>query len=148
MKKILGLIIVLFSVLIAPKVLAANVLTLEASESNTGIITVKGSAESSVMAVAINIYEEDGTTFITQRSVQVNDDNTFEFNEAFEAKKYVIKVADYDGGNFIEKSISPNSEESNETTPDTSDNVIAYIIIGTLSIILLTGLAVYKRKFN
>ena len=148
MKKILGLFIVLFSVLIAPKVLAANVLTLEASESNTGVITVKGSAESSVMAVAINIYEEDGTTFITQRSVQVNDDNTFEFNEAFEAKKYVIKVADYDGGNFIEKSISPNSEESNETTPNTNDDVLLWFAIGTLSVISLTGIVIYKKRLN
>lgn len=144
MKKILGLLTILLTILITPKVLAANVLNVDASESESGVITVKGSAEASVMAVAINIYEEDGTTFITQRSVQVNDDNTFEFSETFEAKKYVIKVADYDGGNVITKTVSLN----NENTPDTSDNIINYIIIASLSIISLTGIVIYKKRLN
>ena len=144
MKKIIGLLIVLLTIVITPKVLAANVLTVDASESETGVITVKGTTEEAVMAVAINIYEKDGTTFITQRSVQVNDDNKFDFTETFEAKKYVIKVADYTGGNIISKTVSPN----NENTPNTSDSIVSYIIIGVLSIISLTGIAIYRKRLN
>ena len=72
MKRILGLLIVLYTILFTPKVLAANVLTVDATESQSGVITVKGSTEASVMAVAINIYEED-ILWRDQESLEVSN---------------------------------------------------------------------------
>ena len=89
MKKLLGFILILFVVL-APKALALDVKTAEATLDSNGTLTVKGTTPSEMMAVSINIYEEDGTTLVAVRSTQVNDDDTFEFTEKFEAKKYVV----------------------------------------------------------
>ena len=54
MKKILSLLIVLL-VVIAPSVFAGEIKTADASIDTNGKITVKGTTESSVVAVAVSV---------------------------------------------------------------------------------------------
>ena len=144
MKKLLGFILILFVVL-APKALALDVKTAEATLDSNGTLTVKGTTPSEMMAVSINIYEEDGTTLVAVRSTQVNDDDTFEFTEKFEAKKYVVKVADYEGGNTIDIAVEPSN-----SNVKTGDSIYNYVIIGIVSVIGIVGasLFIYKKSKN
>ena len=148
MKKLLSLLIVL-SVVLLPNVFAANVLTVEATESTSGEVKVSGTTESAVMAVAINIYDENGA-LVAVRSTQVTDEDKFEFAETFDAKKYTIKVADYIGGTTVDVVVDPNGEVATKT--ETVTNVatydpiyISFAILG-LSLVGIIGGAVYFKK--
>ena len=147
MKKLLGFILILFVVL-APKALALDVKTAEASLDSNGTLTVKGTTPSEMMAVSINIYEEDGTTLVAVRSTQVNDDDTFEFTEKFEAKKYVVKVADYEGGNTIDIAVEPNGETATSKNAKTGDFIHIYVIAGIVALIGIFGTAFYLKKIK
>ena len=139
MKKLLGFILILFVVL-TPKVFALDVKTAEATIDSDGMITVKGTTPSEMMAVSINIYAEDGTTLVAVRSTQVNDDDTFEFGEKFEAKKYIVKVADYEGGNTIDIVVEPPTNNVK-----TGDNIMTYVVLLITSI---SSLVVLRKELK
>ena len=134
MRKRISIIILIAMVLmmIVPtmNVYALNkqIVTLDASQEN-GVITVTGTAEAGTLAVAIAVYNENGTELITMKTAAVNDSNNFSDTINLEAGNYLIKVADYEGGDFAQKSISltpnvdnnvgqsNNAEESKATEP-------------------------------
>ena len=167
MKKIIKLFIIIIILVIAPKVLALDVTTVEGSEDASGKITVTGTAPSDMVAVSIMLYDETGNTFIKMLNTNVFDDNTFSLTFNMEPKTYTIKVADYTGGNFKEvkvyvpgtepttpddtqvdestendESTSNNSTTTNDSTnPDTGDKIYIYGIIGGVAVVGL-GIAV------
>lgn len=122
--------IVLMMIVPTMNVYALNkqIVTLDASQEN-GVITVTGTAEAGTLAVAIAVYNENGTELITMKTTAVNDSNNFSDTINLEAGNYLIKVADYEGGDFAQKSISltpnvdnnvgqsNNAEESKATEP-------------------------------
>lgn len=153
MKKILSLLIVLL-IVIAPTVFAADIKTVDASEDSSGKITVKGTADDSMVAVAVSLYEEDGT-FIKVVTGSVEDDNTYEVTINMEAKKYIVRVADYNGGNYIEKEVNPDSTTEDSTTtvteevtpvksPKTFDAILIAVSVLVISVV---GIAVSARYF-
>lgn len=149
MKKILSLLIVL-AIVIAPSVFAGEIKTADASIDTNGKITVKGTTESSVVAVAVAIHAEDGT-FIKVVTGSVNDDNTYEVTADMEAKKYILKVADYHGGNFIEKEVDPSTAtNADEVKPvnnaPTFDPILIIAAIGVASLVGITYSAYSLRK--
>ena len=149
MKKILLLIVTILSFAFIGSVSAEElaVKTLDASIDGTKI-TAKGTTDENMLAVSVLVYDETGKTFIKMASGQV-EDGKYEVNvDGFETgKKYIVRVSNYDGGDFLEQLV-PKNEENKETTPDTNDDVLLWFSLGLISIISLTGLAVYKRKFN
>lgn len=152
MKKILSLLIVLL-IVITPTVFAADIKTVDASEDSSGKITVKGTADDSMVAVAVSLYEEDGT-FIKVVTGSVEDDNTYEVTINMEAKKYIVRVADYNGGNYIEKAVNPDgtTEDIDTTTgevpvaksPKTFDAILIAVAVLAISVV---GIAVSARYF-
>ena len=135
MKKLLSVLLILF-VVIAPKAFAAEVLTMEASESTSGVITVTGTTADEVIAVSASVYTEDGT-FVKVVHGQVNDDNTYSITIEAEAKKYIVRVADYNGGAYLEATVDPNAEtatvvSNNAKTGDIYHVYIALLVIGLI----------------
>lgn len=150
MKKILSLLIVL-AIVIAPSVFAGEIKTADANIDTNGKITVKGTTESSVVAVAVSIHDADGN-FIKVVTGSVKDDDTYEVTADMEAKKYILKVADYHGGNFIEKEVDPSTATtSDEVAPvnnaPTYDAILIAVAVGVASLVGITY-SVYSLKKN
>lgn len=110
-------------------------------------IILKGETSDDVYAVDIEVYNEDETEFIKKLTVYVSDDNTFKTKIDVENGRYTLRVADYDGGDY--ETLSFNKEDPYAgTTPDTSDNIYSYIIVGTLSLISLAGTLAIRKRLN
>ena len=149
MKKILSLLIVL-AIVIAPNVFAGEIKTADASIDTNGKITVKGTTESSVIAVAVSIHDADGN-FIKVVTGSVKDDDTYEVTADMEVKKYILKVADYHGGNFVEKEVDPSTAtNADEVKPvnnaPTFDAILIAVAIGVAGLVGITYSAYSLRK--
>lgn len=149
MKKIFSLLIVLL-VVIVPNVFAGEIKTADASIDTNGKITVKGTTESSVIAVAVSIHDADGN-FIKMVTGSVKDDDTYEVTADMEAKKYILKIADYNGGNFVEKEVDPSTATNvDEVKPvnnaPTFDAILIAVAIGVASLVGITYSAYSLRK--
>lgn len=145
MKKLLLVIVAILSFAFISCVSAADlkVKTLEASMDGTKI-TATGTTDENMLAVSVIVYDEAGTTFIKMESGQVDNGKYNVTIDGFEAgKKYTVRVANYDGGDFLEQKVPDGTK-----TPDTGDNIIAYIVLGSLSVISLIGIVLYRKKLN
>ena len=148
MKKIL---IVLFIGLISMmlfsfNVNAKNISTIDVKNSSNKL-TVSGTTENGVLAVAVMVYSGENLSHMETCSCN-NNNYSCELSKTFSKGNYTVKVADYDGGDYISKKISINITEKN---PQTGDNIISSIIIGGLSIVAITGCVFFlkkKKKFN
>ena len=110
-------------------------------------IIVKGETSEDILAVSLEVYDEDETELVKKLTAYVNDDNTFKVTIDVPNGKYTLKVADYDGGDY--ETLSFNKEDPYAgTTPDTSDNIYSYIIVGTLSLISLAGTLAIRKRLN
>ena len=110
---VLAVVLILAMVIPSSMVYAAEgkkVLTAEAVQED-GIITVTGTVEDGMLAVAVQLCDKDGNT-IKVVTGGVDNDNKYEVEIEAELGNYIIKVADYDGGtpkvvelkaNFIEE---------------------------------------------
>ena len=86
-------------------------------------------------------------------------------NNKYKTNEYTIKVADYDGGNYIEKKITSNNDTSNVSNsitnkedsnsnakntktnnPNTHDNIIKYVIISLFSTFSILSLIIFIKK--
>ena len=81
----------------------SSVLTIE----NEGKISVSGSVDSSVYAVAILVYSGDNLEYM--ETANVNADGTYntELEKKFDYGTYEVRVADYNGGEYKTASIAP-----------------------------------------
>lgn len=160
MKKRISLIltfIILAVIMIIPakESLAANkkILTMEATQNN-GLIWVSGTAEEGALAVAIAVYNEDGTELVTMQTTSVNSESKFSDSISVEKGKYLVKVADYEGGEYKEATVSIVDEEttSNESdtnaSPKAGDKLIIYAGALLASVILLAFIIKSKTKKN
>lgn len=145
MKKILLVLVTILSFAFISSVSAAElkVKTLEASMDGTKI-TATGTTDEEMLAVSVIVYDEAGTTFIKMESGQVDDGKYNVTIDGFEeGKKYMVRVANYDGGDFLEQLVPDETK-----TPDTGDDIYTFIIIGTLSVVSLLGITIYKKRLN
>ena len=152
MKKILLVIVTILSIVLVGKVSAESaldeelkVLTLEATMEGTKI-TAKGTTSSNMLAVSVLVYDESGQNFIKMESGQVDDGNYSVTLDGFDSsKKYMVRVANYDSGDFLEQLVSI---ENKPNTPNTGDSVINYIVISALSVISLISIVFYRKRLN
>lgn len=153
----------------------SNIKTIDASISN-GTISVSGTTEDGVLAVAIMVYDSTETNLITMQTTSVGSDNSYSDTITLASGTYVVKVADYDGGEYVTKTVketiteqeneqqevNENTEVSNEvnenttansgataSNPKTGDNIIFYIaifVIAVLGIIITIKMNKTKEK--
>ena len=142
MKKLLYVLILVLVVTITPSIFAYEIKTLDVTEDTTGLIKVSGTSESEMMAASISIFDEAGTTLITMKTVQVNDDDTFSAEFQLDPGKYVVRAADYDGGTVVEKTVVA----TDTTNVKTGDNIYTYVIIGAIAVIAIIAGVLYIRK--
>lgn len=176
------LLIIILSLFIIPIVsvnvnaATLNVKTINASITNNKI-SVDGIVNNGVLAVAIMVYEEDGTTLVTMETTSVDSNDKYSDTiDVTAGKKYIVKVANYDGGTYVTAEVdgtvnnsnnntnnensnnsnnnTTNTETSNKvdntTNPKTGDNIIIFSIIFVIALtgILATCIIIRKRVKN
>lgn len=123
--------------------------TLEAKSEN-GNVTINGTASDGVLSVAVFVYDEAGNNLIDVGSAVVNDDKTFTRTVALPDGTYMVKVADYDGGDFTQA--LTNASAGAQSTPvtvkssktDDANNPYMWIAIFGGVVLLSGGAFVYK----
>ena len=99
---------------------AKNVKTVDVSIVD-GVISVEGTTDDGVLAVAIMVYDANEKELISLTTTSVNDDN--EFSDDIVVSKddsYVIKVANYDGGDYVTVNLEEEKSEFNVVAASTS----------------------------
>ena len=173
------LLVIMLSLFIIPIIsVNVNAATLNVKTINASItdnkISVDGTVDNGVLAVAIMVYEEDGTTLVAMKTTAVDSNDKYSDTIAVTAgKKYIVKAANYDGGTYVTAEVdgtvnnsnnNTNNENSNNsnnnttntdtsnkvdntTNPKTGDNIILY---GTMFTVTLLGIIIMpivnKRK--
>lgn len=180
MRKNNKIIITVFAIIIAlmiliPKVQAKTINTLNVTESN-GKINVSGTTEDGVLAVAIMVYDSTESNLITMQTTSVGSDNNYSDTITIASGTYVIKVADYDGGEYITKKVTEETKKEDEKTetntitentitntdttventatdtntisvnPKTGDNIILFAIIFIIALTGLVGTVIINKK--
>lgn len=105
-----------------------KILTVNATEQN-GVISVKGTTEPGMLAVAISVYDKTGQTRVALRTTSVNDDNTFAYDIEIAEDTYQLCVADYNGGDCATVTVAVATEEEKEAigSPDTGYEAIEQV---------------------
>ncbi len=155
MKRILlsVLFIGLLLTIIFPLSVSAKSITTINATTNNNKLTVSGTTENGVLAVAIMVYS--GNDIYRMETCSSNDNKfSCELGKTFATGDYIVKVADYDGGNYVTKNVSitdvtddkdennitnneiandtnttTNEVTQNTTNPGTGDNIIFIIAV-------------------
>lgn len=144
MKKSLFILFIgLFSAILFPfNINAKSISTLDVTNNN-GKLTVSGTTENGVLAVAVWVYSGEDLNHMETCSSN-GDEYSCELSKKFETGNYTVKVADYNGGDYISKDISISVSENN---PQTSDNIINTVIICGLSLLgIISCIFFFKKK--
>ncbi|MBQ9391674.1 MAG: hypothetical protein IJU02_05740 [Lachnospiraceae bacterium] len=123
------------------------------SKSQNGIVTINGKS-SEALSVAIFVYDESGQNLLDVGSAVVNDDKTFTRTITLPDGKYLVKVADYEGGDFAQTITTTSASSSNGTDPvavkssKTDDMNNPYLWIGIIGGTLLVGSGVIVYRIT
>lgn len=99
-----------------------NVKTINASITNNKI-SVDGTVNNGVLAVAIMVYEEDGTTLVTMETTSVDSNDKYSDTiDVTAGKKYIVKAANYDGGTYVTTEVDGTVNDSNNNTNNENSN--------------------------
>ena len=75
----------------------------------------------------------------------VSDTKTYAETVSVDVGTYVVKVADYNGGDFKTATVTVNTNTID--SPNTLDNIIMYIVFGVIAIVgILVGTIYLKRR--
>ena len=96
---------------------AKDIKTVNASEAN-GKITISGTAEAGTLAVAIMVYDKAGSELMAMETAAVSNENLYYSEITLAEDTYLIKVADYDGGNYQVKTVSPATNKELPAAPN------------------------------
>ena len=176
MKKILR---ISASLLLMALIACASVLTCFAGTVNALNTTVKdgavlfnGTVDSETLAVSLMVYDQSGDNLVSIASAAVDGKNEYSIEMQLSNGTYVVKVADYNGGKFLEKTVTVGGESAKpedkndsskptETTdnktedtdeipksPQTGDNsnISLWICLLFVSVIGLSATAVLRKK--
>lgn len=115
------LFIVIITAILSSSVYAGTVNGINAIE-NEGKITVSGTVDSSVYAVAVVVYTDDSLEYM--ETTNVNTDGTYnvELEKTFDYGTYEVRVADYNGGEYKKVLVEVKNEESTTTDNTAIDN--------------------------
>ena len=96
---------------------AKDIKTINASEAS-GKVSVSGTAEAGMLAVAVMVYDESGKDLIAFETASVSDENLYYAEINVAEGKYLIKVADYDGGDFKTTTVAPEEKKAIPAAPN------------------------------
>ena len=145
MKKVISSIVVfvLAMVFIVPGINAKEIKSLDLKEEKSGVVTVSGTTEEDMLAVAIIVYDKD-SKLVTMQTTSVLD-NKYSDTVKLSTGKYTVKVADYDGGEYKESVIDVTNNVGVKS-PNTLDDIYVYIIIGIIAIAGIVYYIVTSKK--
>lgn len=116
MKKILRISV---SLLLMGLIVCASAVTCFAGTVNTLNTTVKndtvlfyGTVDSETLAVSLMVYDQSGDNLVSIASAAVNDKNEYSIEMNLAEGTYVVKAADYNGGKFLEKTVTVSKTEN------------------------------------
>jgi hypothetical protein len=118
---VLALTLALVMVIPSSRVYAANkkVNSLNVTQAN-GVLTVSGEVEDGMLAVAVQVLDSN-QNLLEFRTGEVDSDNKYKVQIDLPEAEYIVKVADYDGGDVMAYGLP--EEGTTETSTDTpSDN--------------------------
>lgn len=126
-----GILIAIMITILSSSVYAGTVNSVKATESE-GKITVSGTVDSSVLAVAIVVYS--GSDLEYMQTANVNSDGTFsvELEKVFDTGTYDVNVADYNGGAYTNNLVevkkdgttADNKATESKTNTTNTENVV------------------------
>ncbi|MGI6084158.1 MAG: S-layer homology domain-containing protein [Acetivibrionales bacterium] len=104
-----------------------EITSLSASYSSNKV-TVTGTTAGNIYAVAVLLYDTDGTTLLRMETFEVNDGSfTAQISIRLSSGTYTVKVADYDGGPFATTSFTyTHSSGSSSTGTPAPTSIPAY----------------------
>lgn len=133
-----------------------DVQTINASITDNKI-SVDGTADNGVLAVAIMVYEEDGTTLVKMETTSVDSNDKYSDTIVVTAgKKYIVKAANYNGGTYVTTEVETPTPSTNKPTPSvdkptpsaqTGDNS-HFVAYSAIMIIAATGYVFLNKKEN
>lgn len=142
-------------------VYAANVTALNVSGTNNRI-AVSGTTDAGVLACAILVYDSTGTNLVAMETCAASSGAySYTLTQSFAAGTYMVKVADYNGGDYATANVtvtgtttvaagttgSSASVSSVPKSPKTGESTIPVILIAFAGCI--AGFTVTKlRKKN
>lgn len=148
MKKIILFIVATFLLLPFTVNATTNITNLSANYSNRSV-KITGDTSDSILAVAVVLYDSTGTNILRMvtDSVSSNTFNTKIDNIDLDVEStYIVKVANYDGGNYYETSFKVVNNAETIENPQTEDTLISSIVIGGLSILGIVGSVLFLNK--
>lgn len=115
------------SLLLMGLIACASVLTCFAGTVDTLNTTVKddtvlfyGTVDSETLAVSLMIYDQSGDNLVSIASAAVDDKNEYSIEMQLPNGTYLVKAADYNGGKFLEKTVTVSDTE-NKVVNNTED---------------------------
>lgn len=103
-----------------------KVLTCEATAKN-GVISVSGTTENGMLAVSVSVYDKaEKELVVTPESTAVID-NKFSYEIPVSEGDYVVKMADYEGGEYCSKAVTLAKAAEAETKEETKDETTASV---------------------
>ena len=125
MKKILR---ISASLLLMALIACASFLTCFAGAVNTlnttekdGKVLFNGTVDSETLAVSLMVYDQSGENLVSIASAAVDGNNEYNIEMQLPEGTYVVKAADYNGGKFLEKTVTVGGESDNtQNKGDTS----------------------------
>ena len=139
-------------------------------EEKSGKMIVSGKVQGNILAVAIAVYDESGENLVIMKTTAVDDEN--EFYDVIEIKNgsYLVKVANYEGGAFVEKKVTLSDEDTDvkdlkdtknksdeetkveskkaTTNPLTGNNVLIIAIVLVVAVVILGISFVVSKKIK
>lgn len=114
------LLLIMLSLFIIP-IVSVNAATLDVKTINASItdnkISVDGTVDNGVLAVAIMVYEEDGTTLVKMETTSVDSNDKYSDTiDVTSGKKYIVKVANYNGGTYVTAEVDGTVNNNNNNT--------------------------------
>ena len=133
-----------------------DVQTINASITDNKI-SVDGTVDNGVLAVAIMVYEEDGTTLVKMETTSVDSNDKYSDTIVVTAgKKYIVKAANYNGGTYVTTEVETPTPSTNKPTPSvdkptpsaqTGDNS-HFVAYSAIMIMAATGYVFLNKKEN
>ncbi|MBE6014266.1 MAG: hypothetical protein E7241_02715 [Lachnospiraceae bacterium] len=124
----------------------AGTLTQFTASTEDGKIIAEGKAADGVYAVQVFVYNEAGTELVASKSTAVNADNTFKDTIEVPEGTFLVKAADYAGGEFLSMTVKASDTTTKE--PGTGDNtlLITFAFLGTASMLTILTMTAKNRK--
>ncbi len=138
MKKLIFILCSLFMIF---NITGVNAATITETKYENNKITITGTGDGTIQIVLFGL---DNLPLYLTTATAEDDSFSITFPEivGLTAGDYNIKVSDYDGTNVSTKVVRVTDEKN----PQTSDNIVSYIIIGSISLLSIILLIIAINK--